>query len=196
MKKQAEASAVVSISFFKRFLIFFGVVRWLTREEASYLFKNARHPVPLGIEGWVKAKIWVYMFTPNWEKVFYHWLSLVNEEKLVKDCFFSAAKSTFWPKKEHPLRNAAGKKWLTFLTNWRSSYHHEMVWKLSSYSNIWIEPDTEGHQAAVERRTEFAWEMIRNARTRAELFAAEDYAPEGSDAKAFVRQLLSQKAVA
>lgn len=193
MKKQKNAVAV-HISFLKRFLLFFGVIRWFTWSEARALFNSAKHPVPYGLEGWVKAKIWVYIFTPNWKKIFFHWLSLAESEGQAKDCFFCACGSTYGTGKDHPLRSTAAKKWLTFLTDPLNEYHRRMVWRLSSQCDIWIEAGTIGNVLARQRRTEFAWEMIHRAEgNRDALFEAEFWAPEESDAKVYVRRLLQER---
>ncbi|MSU56541.1 MAG: hypothetical protein EXS51_04545 [Candidatus Taylorbacteria bacterium] len=178
MKKQT--SAVVSISFVKRFLLFFGITRWLTRNEASFLFKNAKHPVPLGIEGWLMARVRIYCCTRNWEKVFYHGLLLANSEELVKDFFFSAATVTYGIGKEHPLQNAAAEKWLTFLADAFNEYHRKMVWGLASHNDIWIYAGTQGNVLARERRQEFATTMMQGAVTAYEMQLAAYYAIDGS----------------
>lgn len=101
-------------------------------------------------------------------KIHSQWVELCVTGKQAMDAFFSAnwcfdryegAKRILV---DSPLKDKAAIKWLEFLTDWRNRDHARFVWNLSM-GDYWIRPGSDGFNAALKRREEFAQAMMDGA---------------------------------
>lgn len=153
-----KKTIVQEVSLLTHILFFFGIMP-ITREQARAFFLSA-HKADLV---WVIWRFRLYMFTKEWEKVFLRWVELCDEERYVKDAFFSIPSLVFGGTTEAMivrvrfLKNEAALKWLSFLTDFQSHYHRNMVLKLTT---DWLPPGSRAYKEACNRRNDFALSLI------------------------------------
>ena len=169
--------------------VFFGIPFVLNIGLLAHAFRNARHPRKSGLEGFIRSRFDLWMFTPTWERVHRRWVKLAKTEREAKDAFFAANSVSYGDGFEHPLKNHAVSKWLTFLTNPKDEYQGRIIFSLCLGSQCWTGRGTIANLLARARMEEFVRQWIQDAKTVLEARLCLEYAVENEP----LRQLVEAK---
>lgn len=131
--------------------------------QCREMFKDAVN----GRKTWAD-RLKLMMFSPRWERTYFRWLELCENEKETMGCFFSGYSYVFWKTGDgvnqdtSPLLEKSGAKWLTFLTDSTCRKHLNWVYRLGT---DWSTYAPTLKMLALDRRMEFSVQMLQRAGT-------------------------------